>query len=143
MEPEIFRLFLTSSLFYTPCDVPDPFAYGGGTGGFPGEETLFCFDLDEAVYRSIEPDEKKLIKKLVFGGKSAGVPGTGSLELPGGNYFFAQKRGKINKEEILSLAVEIQQEVLWQRLEPGKRLYLRYLFEDGSMVTQLFRPYTG
>jgi hypothetical protein len=62
-------------------------------------------------------------------------------ELPRGDYLFAQIRQVLNREEIVSMAVEIQKEGLWQRLKPGKRLYLRFLVEDGSFVTQLFRPF--
>lgn len=38
--------------------------------------------------------------------------------------------------------MELQKEGLWQRLELENRYYLRYLSEDGSEITQLFRPYT-
>jgi hypothetical protein len=39
------------------------------------------------------------------------------------------------------MAIEQQKDGLWERLKPGNRLYLRILSEDGSPVTQLFRPY--
>jgi len=138
MELEILRLNLLSPLHYVPLENPDPFAYREGSG-----EMLFCFDLDEDERRSFEPDRTKLLKKLIFGGKSAGeTAGEMLLELPEGNYLFAQKREILSREDIIALAVEIQQEGLWQRLLPGKRLYLRYLFEDNKPVTQLFRPYS-
>ena len=80
----------------------------------------------------------------LYAGKAEAAESTGGgkpLELPRGNYFFAQKRGKVIPDDILTMAAEIQQEVLWQRFQPEKRLYLRYLFEDGCLVTQLLRPY--
>ena len=148
METDIIRLNLLSPLHYIPGEDPEPFNYREGSG-----EKLFCFELDEAQFRSIEPDRKKLLGKLVFGGAAAGtVPGEGRNvdhisgekpeELPPGNYLFAQKREILGEDKIIDLAVEIQQEGLWQRLLPERRLYLRYLFEDGRGVTQLFRPYT-
>ena len=143
MKVEIIRFHLLSSLYFAPEKDPDPFGYREGSG-----EKLFCFDLDESQCRSIEPDKTKLLGNLVFGGEAAGAvrketTGTGTLclELPRGNYLFAQKREILSREDIINLAAEIQSEGLWQRLKPGKRLYLRYLFEDGREVTQLFRPY--
>jgi len=148
MGTEIFNLYLVSPLFYCQFDESGPLGFGGAAGGGtitgPGEEKLFCYELDEAQYRSIEPDGEKLIKKLVFGGKTAGsASGEKILELPGGKYLFAQKRENLSREETLAMAVEVQQEGLWQRLEIGNRLYLRYLFEDGRMVTQIYRPYSN
>ena len=126
MGTEIVRLNLLSSLYYAPGDASDPFSYREGDG-----EKLFYFELDEAQYRNIEPDKRKLL----------GNPAFGAPELPRGNYLFSQKREILNQEDIINLAVEIQSEGLWQRLLLERGLYLRYLFEDGRGVTQLFRPY--
>ena len=141
MKPEILNLNLRSALLYVPDEGLEPFKYNEGEKGFLREK-LFCFELDENEYLSIEPDKDRLLGRLVFGGQAAGtVQDEGkTLELPEGNYLFAQMRQLLNREEIGALAVEIQQEALWQRLRPGKLLYLRYLFEDNSPVTQLFRP---
>ena len=141
METEIIRFNLLSPLCYVPEENPNPFGCREGSG-----EKLFCFELDEAHYNSIEPDETKLLGNLIFGGEVAGpdkvVGAAETLELPKGNYLFAQKREILSQQDITDMAAEIQQEGLWQRLLPGKKLYLRYLFEDGRFVTQLFRPYT-
>ena len=140
MITEILRFNLISPLYYLPQPDADPFAYREEDG-----EVFFCFELNESQRQSIEPDKQALFGSLVFGGKAAGEcpkeAGRGLLELPPGHYLFAQKRELLNREDIVDMAVEIQAEGLWQRLKLGKRLYLRYLFEDGSMVTQLFRPY--
>ena len=74
--------------------------------------------------------------------KNAALKGGEFVELPAGNYLFAQKRESLDRESVINMAVEIQQEGLWQRLKPGRRLYLRRLFEDGSEVTQLFRSFS-
>ena len=149
MEIEIFRLNIAAPLFYTPVDGADPFNYRKGTEDTRSGEKIFCFELNEAERVKIEPDRTKLLGTLIFAGKSAAAapgkgetPGELSWELPKGKYLFTQKREILSREDIITLAVEIQQEGLWQRLKPGKRLCLRYLFEDGSLVTQLFRPFS-
>ena len=146
MVIEVLHLNLVSPLFYFPEENPQPFHYpGDGPLEGTAEEKLFCFELEERVYRHFEPNKEKLIKALIFGGTYAGPNPEqkggmeGLLELPAGNYLFAQKRQLLDRESILFMAGEIQSEALWQRLKPGKKLYLRYLHEDNSMVTQLFR----
>ena len=128
---EIFLLHIHSPLFFSSGG--DPFSFREESGGNENGEKLFCFELDETQLLSFEPDNNRLFEKTLSGEQ---------LELPPGDYLFAQQRKILNREEIIALAVEIQQEGLWQRLTPGKKLYLRYLFEDGSYVTQVLRPYT-
>ena len=156
---------LISPLFILPVESLDPFAdpaedNGGEECADPGSRTgtekIFCFELDEGEYSAFEPDKDKLLGKLpeclVFGGiscaeeemaaagKAAAAGKVKITGIPVGDYLFAQKRKILCKEEIIEMAVEIQMESLWQRLKPGIYLYLRYLFEDNSWVTQLFRP---
>jgi hypothetical protein len=108
---------------------------------------LFHFELDPNQSLSIEPDERVLFSALLSGGRAADpeepVSPEKALLLPEGNYLFSQVREVLSRGDIISLAAEVQKEGLWQRLRPGKELYLRYLFEDGRGVTQVFRPYTG
>jgi len=128
---EIFLLHIHSPLCF--ASGRDPFSFRGESVENESGEKLFCFELDETQRLSFEPDTDKLLEKTISGEK---------LELPQGDYLFAQQRKILSREEIIALAAEIQQEGLWQRLTPGKKLYLRYLFEDGSFVTQVLRPYT-
>ena len=138
MNIEVVRLNLISPLYYAPEKDSDPFGYKEGGG-----EKLFCFELDKAQAREFEPDKTKILGNPVFSGKAAdGASGESRMEFPPGNYLFAQKREILSRKDIIDMAVEIQQEGLWQRLLFGEKLYLRYLFEDGCSVTQLFRPYT-
>jgi len=128
---EVQTLTLLSPLYYTSAEgdrftKSDPFSYRKEDG-----EKLYCFQLNENEYCSFEPNKETLLGPLVF-----------SQVLPAGNYLFAQKREILSRDEIIDMAVEIQAEGLWQRLKPGKTLYLRYLFEDSSAVTQLYRPYS-
>jgi hypothetical protein len=133
---EIQTLNLLSPIYYTETD-SDPFNYREGDG-----EKLFCFSLDEKERLSFEPAKEALLGRLVFSADAAKNQPEGILKtLPAGNYLFAQKREILNREEIIDMAVEIQAEGLWQRLKPGKTLYLRYLFEDSKPVTQLYRPF--
>ena len=134
MKFNILRLNLASPLFYIPDKGIDPF-------NCPEDgERLFCFELDEAQYSNFEPDKEKLLGSLIFSGKT-GEGEEAFLELPSGNYIFAQEKRLLSREEIIDMAVEIQLETLWQRFRPGGKLFLRYLYEDGNWVTQLFRPY--
>jgi hypothetical protein len=136
MMPEIIRLKLLAPLFYARDNAADPFGPPQENG-----ERLFCFEVEPSARRSFEPREETFLGPLLFGGKAETVSGGERLELPGGSYLFAQERARLNREEIIRLAIETQKEGLWQCLDPGPRLYLRYLFEDGREVTQVFRPY--
>jgi hypothetical protein len=135
----------------------------------PGrEERLFCFALDETQGRRIDPDPAGLLGPLIAAGtmgetiagetmdqtadrgpihaanhamEGPSVPGVPALELPLGRYLFAQERGILNREKLLTLAVELQKDGLWERLRLGEHLYLRYVYGDHGMVTQIFRPY--
>jgi len=138
---EIQRLKLLAPLYYFPEADPAPFSWREGS-----REKLYCFEIDETQRLCFEPDAKTLLKGLLFGGEAI-TPNCVTTdetrpELPVGDYLFAQEREVLGRDEIIAAAVEIQAEGLWQRLEPGNRLYLRYLFEDGCPVTQLFRPFT-
>jgi hypothetical protein len=141
MGLEITRLHLVSPLYYLRDEGIEPFSYSE-----EGGETLFYFELDPNQSQSIEPDERLLLSALIAGGRAAGpedsvAPGK-ALVLPAGNYLFSQVREILSREDSISLAAEVQKEGLWQRLCPGAAFYLRYLFEDGRGVTQVFRPYT-
>ena len=152
MSIQISKFKLLSPLFYVPEQSLRPFEDGEAEA-----EKIFCFELEEAQYRNIEPDREKFFGNLIFAGRavkkfSCGeLPGTvqiggkelsvGQLRLPEGDYLFSQERRFLVREEAAVMALEIQAEGLWQRLKPGRKLYLRRLFEDGSPVTQLFRPW--
>ena len=149
MIGQIQTLSLLAPLYYAPLAQLNPFDKGNKINAC-GEERLYCFELDEEQCFNFEPDKLKFLGRCVFGGsvlkdvilKDAALKGDEFLELPAGNYLFAQKRESLDRESIINMAVEIQQEGLWQRLKPGRRLYLRRLFEDGSEVTQLYRPFS-
>ena len=146
------RLSIHSPLFYIPIHGADPFNYRERSDDASGGERIFCFELDESEREKFEPDITKFLRNLIFTGKAAVKTAKNTVDeemeaseellvLPRGDYLFAQKREILNRDDILAMAAEIQQEGLWQRLRIGKRLYLRYLFEDGCVATQIFMPY--
>ncbi|GHV63385.1 hypothetical protein AGMMS49587_13240 [Spirochaetia bacterium] len=132
---QTIRLELCSPLRYRADSALVPFHYEAGAG-----DLLFCFDLDPDQSRSIEPEDACFLGSLVFAGRLTESPGA-QLELPAGNYLFAQERDALNRDEFIEMAIEVQKDGLWERLTPAARLYGRYLFEDGRAVTQVFRPY--
>jgi hypothetical protein len=139
------RLQLLAPLFYIPAPELEPFGPEAGPrrrGEPGGMEFLFCFDIAESQGRSIEPEPPALLGPLTAAG-FADSPGRqeGSMELPRGHYLFAQERELLGREAVIRAAVEMQKDGLWERLCLENRLYLRYLYEDGAAVTQLFRPY--
>ena len=139
-EFPLVRLDLRAPLFFNETPDLKPFDCS-----FPqdesGRELLFCFELDREQAASIEPAEDCFPGRLVFAAVHGQSDGTaGNVRLPAGLYLFAQRRGALKREECVRMAIEQQMDGLWERLKPGSRLYIRYLFEDGSPVTQLFRP---
>jgi hypothetical protein len=154
MKPEIIHLNLVNPLYYTDASI-NPFEQECKPAA-NYRETLFCFELKESISNKFEPNKSYFPGNLIFAGiahneeslhenKKTAAP---VLELPRGNYLFAQIRdlpgtGIPGRDSIISLAMEIQNEGLWQRLKLGNHYYLRYLYEDNSMVTQIFRPITA
>jgi len=118
MDLEILHLHLSS-----PIDVP-------------GEE-LYYYPLNETQGLSFEPQAEFLFASPITEKREEDRCGC----LPQGLYLFAQKREALDWDSIIEMAVELQLEGLWQRLKLQGGLYLRLLYEDGSMVTQVFRPY--
>jgi hypothetical protein len=141
MEFDILRLDLRSPLLYTREPSLDPFGVIPLRG-----EYLFCFMVNPEQGFRIDPEGAAYLGTLVDGGKQdlspegPRAPSPCPLELPRGKYLFAQVRERLGRENSIDLAMEIQKEGLWERLRLGPRLYLRYLFEDRSPVTQVFRP---
>ena len=105
-------------------------------------EKLFCFELEESEAQKFEPDKNQFPGSLIFVGKAQEDDESAVLELKPGNYLFSQVRDILNPRDIIDLSVEVQNEGLWQRLKLSKHLYIRFLYEDGRGVTQIWRPIT-
>ena len=136
-ESPLVRLDLRAPLEYTELPGLVPF-----DDTFPGDEAsgelLFCFQLDREQASRIDPDADCFPGDLVFSGGSGG--GRKKVLLPAGRYLFTQRRRLLNRGECAYLALEQQKDGLWEKMKPDNHLYIRFLFEDGSPVTQLFRP---
>jgi hypothetical protein len=157
MNYTLVKLELLAPLFYTEDRDLEPFHPPDGAG-----ETLFCFEIDSVEGRSIEPAPPAFPGTLLFAGRAVpanaekfpgnddpvpadDVPWTEEkarhTALPGGSYLFVQTEGFLGRGDFVKMAIEMQKDGLWERLEPENRIYLRYLFEDGRQVNQIFRPY--
>ncbi|MDR3116175.1 MAG: hypothetical protein LBU25_11735 [Treponema sp.] len=141
MNPlRIVQLDLRAPLVYRKAEDLSPFTHTG----LP-EDSLFCFDLSPDQHLSIEPAEDHYLGPVLFAGTLPLDPDTLAgpplIELPQGTYMFAQVRELLGREGFIWLATEVQKEGLWQRLTLERRLYLRYLVEEGKTITQVFRPY--
>ncbi|MDR1325536.1 MAG: hypothetical protein LBK00_05820 [Treponema sp.] len=131
----ILRLDLRSPLFFVKDDRIKPFVY-------IADETLFCFKVSPDQAGRIEPETECFLGELLFGARRVSDTAEAmAIELPAGTYLFAQEREALSQEDWLFMATEVQKEGLWERLTLGDNVYLRCLFEDNSVVTQVFRPY--
>ncbi|MDR0442704.1 MAG: hypothetical protein LBH44_04770 [Treponema sp.] len=110
------------------------------------DEFLLCFELDPVQSRSIEPERGLLLGDQIFAGRKSGDSGSlqaQKVTLPAGEYLFIQCRKALEQEKWLDMAMEQQKDGLWERHKLKNLLYVRYLYEDGAPVTQLFRPVKG
>lgn len=139
--PRIMHLHLGSPLRFIPDAGLDPFAYDPRQG-----EALFCLTIAPLRYQSWEPDPCSYLEAAASAGRAedaldpAEAGSRPGMELPAGIYLFAQIRDTADKETLIRLSIELQREGLRQGRTLDQRVYLRRLYEDGSPVTQLFRP---
>jgi hypothetical protein len=108
---------------------------------------LLFFKLDPKECCSILPEKSSLLRSIIFTGsrrhtETASVTETEALLMPQGEYIFMQCRDNaaLKKEDWLDMAIELQKDGLWERNKLNNELYIRFLFEDGMFVTQIFRP---
>jgi len=140
----LIHLHLRAPLEYTEAPLV-PFAKLFPAGD-ETQEFLFCFELNQEQAIRIDPKPAFFPGELIFAGKRNIQQGDGAAEgkrqLPEGLYAFVQERRELDRAECIAMAIEQQKDALWERLRLENWLYIRYLFEDGSPVTQFFRPYT-
>jgi len=142
-ESSLMRLDLRSPLVYTETSAIFENCGRQELSTSPsGVEWLLCFELDPVQGRSIEPEREHLPGALLFTGRRTDNSDSTAktVALPAGIYLFTQRREFMEREEWLDMAIEQQKDGLWERFNPESRLYVRFLFEDGKPVTQLFRP---
>jgi hypothetical protein len=129
----VMQLELYRAISYVRDDALDPFTLTDVEG-----ELLFCFELDLAEGAA------DCFSRPVFAGFEL-YDGEihEEVEIPKGDYLFAQERRLLSKNEIINMKAEIQQFAATGGYELDNKLYLRYLFEDGKIVTQLFSALGG
>jgi hypothetical protein len=158
---EFFCLSLVRPLLYRkelidPWVPPNPAEFAGGT--LP--EELFCFSVNPAQARRIDPEPEAYLGPLEAAGRAIPGPAAGGqtgnrghketageaqqyaagyIHLSAGRYYFTQLRKGLSRDETIVMAMELQKEGLWERLKLEDRLYLRRLFEDNAPVTQVWR----
>jgi len=140
------HLDLRAPLEYAHAPGLDPFG-PEAVAGEESQEWAFCFEVDKAQAGRIDPQPDSFLGELVFSGKGQG-DGDGQLAgpdwtIPAGLYLFDQQRKALDRQECVALAIEQQKDGLWERHRLESRLYIRRLYEDGSAVTQVFRPCSG
>jgi hypothetical protein len=62
------------------------------------------------------------------------------IALERGKYYFIQERAFLKKDAIVNMARAIENFARNEKHKLVNKLYLRYVYEDGSAVTQLFWP---
>ncbi|MDR1859141.1 MAG: hypothetical protein LBQ69_06685 [Treponema sp.] len=146
-ESPLIRLDLRAPLEYAHAPGLDPFGPAALADGDASQELAFCFELNPEQAGRIDPEAGCFLGELVFSGRASAEPdgsrGDGPeprWTIPAGLYLFAQRRKALGREECLQLAIEQQKDGLWEKHRLENRLYIRRLFEDGSAVTQVFRP---
>jgi hypothetical protein len=133
-ESPPIHLNLCAPLKYTETEAgPDPFLPPKDA-----PESLLCFEIDPEQGGRIDPQAGGFLERLVFSAKGDGTKGEACL--PAGLYLFTQERKILDRGECIVTAIEQQKDGLWERLRLGNLLYIRCLKEDGSAVTQFFRP---
>jgi hypothetical protein len=134
---QYFVLDLRKKLVYVKIDI-SPFTFPKDA-----EEILIQFEVDEAQGKSFEPNISQLLGHAqqigIMKKDDSDFIKDAMIELPAGNYFFSQVREILDETGSAELAAEVQKEALWERRKLGSKIYLRYLHEHGSPVTQIFR----
>jgi hypothetical protein len=122
---KVMRLELYRPIAYVRDDALDPF----NIGPVQNEgEFLFTFTADNMHLQSagFECYDGEIHEEI---------------SLPAGTYSFAQERQQLTKPAIMDIAAEIRRFAASQDCQLENKLHLRYLFEDGKIVTQLFHPH--
>jgi hypothetical protein len=141
-KTSLIKLDLRTSIIYTK----DITSENGSSENIEimknNEEILHCYRVNPKQYRNFEPDFENFLGNLIFTGRKAINPDESTVSLPEGLYLFVQCRDDkpLKRDEWLDLAIEQQKDGLWERHKLSDLVYIRFLYEDGKTVTQVFRP---
>ncbi|MDR1838993.1 MAG: hypothetical protein LBQ93_05335 [Treponema sp.] len=138
----LIQLDLCAPLFFSKIeDMPSEIG--------ENDEYLLIYELNPEQSRSIEPVRELFLGPMIFTGRKIDLLLADTAQtfvLPAGKYLFTQCRSKRNilqPDEWFDMAIEQQKDGLWERHKLESRLYVRFLFEDGEFVSQLFRGLPG
>jgi len=152
----LFNLDLRNPLIFIKIDInPDELIQGNNE-----KEFLLCFELNPTQSQSIEPVKEQFLGNLLYSGiksldslcdlsvlasqreENPDNSNISKVSLPVGRYLFMQSRGNapMKQDKWLDMAIEQQKDGLWERNKLKNILYVRFLHEDGAIVTQIFRP---
>jgi len=140
----LLNLDLRSALIYEKIDKIDKTEVSAADTPKTAEY-LQCYELNPVLSRSIQPQRAQFLGKLIFCGVKTAEKPKNEVSLPQGSYLFTQQRTAgaqiafLEQDEWLDMAIEQQKDGLWERNKLGNLLYVRFLYEDGASVTQLFR----
>jgi hypothetical protein len=141
-DQPLIQLDLCAPLFFSKIeDMPSEIG--------EDDDFLLVYELNPEQSRSIEPVRELFLGPRIFAGRKIDILPADTAQtfvLPAGKYLFTQCRGKCNilePDEWLDMAIEQQKDGLWERHKPESKLYVRFLFEDGEFVSQLFRGLPG
>jgi len=137
---QLIRLDLRAPINYikTGKKKPDLHSIAPENGEF-----FLCYNINPLQSRKIEPEREHLLGSLLFYGEKSKKKINGQeVSLPQGAYLFMQQRSDqpLSQDQWLDMAIEQQKDGLWERNKLKDLLYVRYLYEDGAFVTQVFRP---
>ena len=143
MDSPLIKIRLCAPLAYEKIDKNDDFCINLSKN----DDFIQCYTINPQQNSDIEPNRDNFLESLVFTGFKNDEKNINTTIinqealLPQGQYLLVQQRSSqpLSQPEWLEMAIEQQKDGLWERNKLGNLLYVRYLFEDGQFVTQVFR----
>jgi hypothetical protein len=134
--PHVTHLELYRPLTYVKDNSLDPFAIES-VNEVAGE-LLFVFGLDAERVKKGGGGNDYFTRLLEAGYELYDGEIHDEIAMPRGNYYFTQERALLKKDAIINMAGAIEEFAVNDGHKLETKLYLRYVYEDGSAVTQLF-----
>jgi len=140
MDSPYIKFRLCTPLIYQKIEKNDDFCINLSKN----DDLIQCYSINPDQSGNIEPDRDQFLDSHIFTGLRAALEGekpAQEITLPQGQYLLVQQRSdqSLSRAEWLDMAIEQQKDGLWERNKLGSLLYVRYLYEDGKFVTQVFR----
>jgi hypothetical protein len=130
---ELYRMFT-----YVKDNTLDPFSIESVKEA--DGERLFLFAVDAEQLKKSGSDAGCFARLIEAGFELYDGEIHDEIALPRGKYYFTQERALLQKDAIVTMAGAIAEFAGHDGHKLENKLYLRYVYEDGSAVTQLFWP---